>query len=167
MYEKVSRGLGWNEPEGLHDLYFLSGACNLRGPSGSTREICFDTTAEDEEIARQAGCSPLQALFSDETVGCNNDRGRLWCCPEGYPREYLREIPPEVSVYEQEQKRLLEQAPMTQPPSDTTPSSVSSPVSRHTFWTRLTHPGALAAIGVLAGSGVLFYFMQKRRQDWS
>lgn len=169
MYE---RGMGWVAPSlfswaGL----WSAGECNISGPSGKPREVCFQETPEDVAIANASGCTRYHQTGSQERQRkCPGDLGFVWCCPEGYPREYMRNIPSDVSSYEEERRRLLEQEAVTQEPGTTpesTPStpapSVPAPIAQHTFWTRLTHPGALAAFGVVAGAGVLFYIISRRR----
>lgn len=167
MYESLTRGLGWNEPEGWYDIANAAGACNLRGPSGSPREICFNNTPQDAEIAYQSRCTRISSFFSDSPVGCNDGQGAVWCCPEGYPREYMRDVPSDVSIYEEARRRHLEEEPASPPgqlPPDRRPDGgTPRPVSQHTFLTRLSHPGAIAAIALLGGGGALFFFMRRRR----
>lgn len=165
MYER--KGLGWSEPGGW-DAVSVAAQCNLRGPSGKPREICFDTTPEDEAIAHQSGCTRLEGLLQPGTyTTCNGDRGNFWCCPDNYPRDYMENIPSDVSSYERERLRLLAQDPSTATPGSPAPDAQDQrdprPGHRHTFWTRLTHPGAIAAMVAIAGGGTLFYFLKRRR----
>ena len=164
MYEYLRRGLGWSELSWWEKAQRLGIHCNFDHPD-KPRPVCFEDNSQDEQIANVNRC----VRYPGGSCERNNRAGSIWCCPEGYPREYMQDIPSDVAIYEEERRRLLEQEPVTPQPtqSTVTPSTSSqpAPVSRHTFLTRLTHPGAIAAITLLAGGGAFFYLM-RRRQAW-
>ena len=176
MYERTRADLGWYEPSGW-EWFNVGGACDdywgfrhIEGERGhgKPREICFRNDPEDEQIAHNSGCTKLPPRFAwtgRTHVSCDDEKGTIWCCPENYPQEYMQNIPSDVSSYEEERQRLLAQEPAA--PGDQQPETPDSPtpapVSRHTFWTRLTHPGAITAMAAIAGGGALFYYLKHRR----
>ena len=160
MYERT--GMGWSELTWWEKARMLGIACNVEHGSTKPRSVCFKNTPQDIEIANLNRCVRYPGGH------CERDgvEGQIWCCPEGYPRDYLERIPPEVSAYEEERRRWLEQEPQSQQPQQPQatlpPAGDPVPVSQHTFFTRLSHPGALAALGLLAGGGVLFFLAGRR-----
>jgi len=164
MYERVQAGLGWDELSWT-DWFLYRGICGQRGSlvGDRTHEVCFQETPEDQAIADAAHCIRYRNML-DSPKACG-ENGHIFCCPEGYPRPYMREIPPEASVYEAERERWLAQEPedstLPQEPVDSEGADQPPSVPRHTFWTKLSHPGAMAALAVL-GAGGLFFLMRRR-----
>lgn len=141
MYEYTPAGLGW---ETVYETNWVGGQTDTpkqcieladRGVPGVEAETrCFKGTSPEQRLAMEAQC---------ERIGwpCETGRedGSTWCCPPGQPD---RQIPEGEVIFGEPDVTPV-------PPGDPTPGP------QHSFWTRLTHPGALMAIGLL---GVVGYF---------
>ncbi len=57
-----------------------------------------------------------------------------------------------------------EPAPSEPPPPPDEPATPDRPsvVPQHTFFTSLSHPGAIALLALLAGGGAMFFFARSR-----
>lgn len=141
MYEHAAGGLGW---ETVYETNWLGGRTGtIRGclelqhrgvPGAEAQTRCFKSTSPEQALAIQSECERIGAPC--ETGG---ESGSTWCCNPGQPERQLAEG--EVILGEPEVIPV--------PPGDPAPGA------RHSFWTKLTHPGALAAIGLM---GVVGYF---------
>ena len=164
MYERT-KGLGWSEAPWSYEIATLGLNCELHTRWRKPRSVCFENNPEDEQIAHANQCT----RYPNSPCTTQGREGSTWCCPDGYPRDYMRDIPSDVASYEAERRRLLAQEPASPQPEEPVPTPVlpppsdPTPVAQHTFFTRLTHPGALTALAVLAGGGALLYTMYRRR----
>lgn len=157
-YEKT--GLGWSEMSAWESG---GASCTTVGSTlplidwirgeGETpensREICFPTS--EEHIARANSCVESKTRWTGDRIECTDDQGRsghVWCCRPGYPRPY----------YEPSVVTPPGAEPET-PPLPPIPTEFQPPTGeRATFFEKLLHPGALLAIGLFAGAGVLIYY---------
>lgn len=143
MYEHSPSGLGW---ETLYQTNWYGGQTETplrcielqdRGvPGEEAEQRCFKGTSPEQTLAIQSECERIG--FPCETGG---EGGSSWCCAPGRPDRQLREgevFPgePEVTVV---------------PPGDPTTGH------RHSFMSKLSHPGALAALGLIAVVGYFGY----------
>lgn len=163
MYKRVKNGLGWSEAPWSWEVATLGINCELETAWEKPRSVCFENNPEDQQVANVNQCVRYHSAPC-ETQGRD---GEIWCCPENYPRDYMQTVPSDVSSYDEERRRLLAQEPETTTPGapDASDQRDPRPVSRHTFWTRLTHPGAITAMVAIAGGGTLFYLMKRRREQ--
>lgn len=142
MYEHTPAGLGW---ETIFETNWLGGQTETphhcmelvdRGvPGAEAQQRCFKETTAERQLATEAQC--VRIGWPCETSGA---AGSTWCCPPGQPDRQVPEgqvIPgdPAVTII---------------PPSGGDPR----PVFQHSFLSRLSHPGAMMAIGLF---GVVAY----------
>jgi hypothetical protein len=145
MYEYMPAGLGW---ETVYETNWYGGQTETpkgcielsdRGvPMAEAQTRCFKQTAAEQSLAIASECERVG--WECETDG---EQGSTWCCAPGRPDHQVPEgevIPgdPDVTVV---------------PPAGGDPR----PLYQHSFMSRLSHPGAMAAIGLMAVVGYLGY----------
>lgn len=172
MYEKVRSGLGWSALDYGDWQWWLGrgGACN-RGYGNKTREICFldseESTAHANACVRLVGGG--DGSSEQTNVPCwteEGNRGSFWCCPENFPVPDV--ITTEHEVYEEAREDALDEqsSSQTEPTQNDLPSipGATRPVSvqARTFFEKLSHPGAIAALGVAGAAALLLYFNSRR-----
>jgi len=136
MYEYMPAGLGW---ETIFETNWIGGQTETpkscmelvhRGvTAGEAQERCFKDTTAERALATKAQCKRIG--WECETRG---ESGATWCCPPGLPDHqvpegYVTPGDPQITVI---------------PPAGGGPR----PVFRHSFFSNLSHPGALMALGV-------------------
>jgi hypothetical protein len=145
MYEFSQSGLGW---ETVYETNWYGGQTETpksclelqhRGVPGAEAQVrCFKETAAEQRLAIESECERIG--WECET---GDEQGSTWCCAPGRPDHQVPEgevIPgePEVTVV---------------PPAGGDPR----PLYQHSFMSRLSHPGAIAAISLMAVVGYLGY----------
>jgi len=156
MYEYMPSGLGW---ETLFERNWYGGQSETpltcmelvdRGVSAAqAQQRCFKDTAPERTLAAQAEC--VRIGWPCQTSG---EEGSTWCCPPGNPDRQV----PEGSVTPEEPEITVVL------PSGGDPR----PLYQHSFWSRLSHPGAIAALGLVAVTAYLGYkllFVEEQRED--
>lgn len=153
MYEYIPSGLGW---ETVFETNFFGGRTDTpkrcmeltdRGvPASETEQRCFKDTVAERTLAIESECSRIGWFC--ETSG---ERGETWCCPIGRPASQIPEgdvVPGDPSI-------------VVIPPAGGEPR----PFSQHSFLSRLSHPGAIAAFGFIGVAAFLGYRMLISQQD--
>ena len=141
MYESLPGGLGW---ETLYQtsLGFQTETpkpcieLQHRGvPGEEAEQRCFKATSAEQSLALESQCERIG--WPCET---GDEAGSTWCCPPGQPDRQV----PEGYVTPGE-------------PEIVVPSGDPRPVHQRSFLSKLSHPGALAALGLMAVAGYLGY----------
>jgi len=153
MYEYMGAGLGWAT---VFETNWLGGRTDTpktcielsdRGvPAVETQQRCFKETVAERLLAEQSEC--VRMGYACDVSG---DAGATWCCAVGRPASQLpggvvTPGEPEVVVV---------------PP----PGGDPRPISEHTVLSRLAHPGALMALGLIGVAGFLGYRMLVSQRD--
>lgn len=145
MYEFSPIGLGW---ETVYETNWYGGqtetpkSClELQHRNVSAEEAhvrCFKQNEAEQRLAIESEC--VRVGWDCQTDG---EQGSTWCCAPGRPDHQIAEgevIPGEPDV-------------IVVPPTGGDPR----PLYQHSFISRLSHPGAMAAIGLMAVVGYLGY----------
>jgi len=115
--------------------------CLERQPGG--RMVCFQDTPSERELARTYDCVRTGQACND-----NGAVGGVWCCPT----MFFADHPTQPDSNNTEVVMEEEQVTVTPPP--TTPPR---PFSTHTVIGKLTHPGAILAMGLAVAGTFLLY----------